>query len=247
MTEVVTLAAEPREQTGTGAARANRNASRVPGVVYGGKDAVAHVTFASDDIAREVKRHGFMQHLFDIRLDGGTQRVLPREVQFHPVTDQPVHVDFQRIAAGSRIRVLVGVIFTNEGASPGLKRGGVLNVVRREIEVTCPADAIPESIVVDVTGLDIGASVHISHITLPAGVRPTITSRDFTVATIAPPTVQAVEVEAAAATAEVPVEGEGEGEGEGEAKTDAEGKKLGAEGKKPAAEGKKSAAESKKR
>ncbi|MGH6720040.1 MAG: 50S ribosomal protein L25/general stress protein Ctc [Alphaproteobacteria bacterium] len=244
MAEVITLAAEPREQTGTGAARANRVAGRVPGVVYGGKDAVAHVTFARDDILREVKRHGFMQHLFDVRLNGATQRVLPRDVQFHPVSDQPIHVDFQRISAGSRIRVLVGVTFTNEGASPGLKRGGVLNVVRREIEVTCPADAIPETIVVDLTGLDIGASVHISHITLPEGARPTITGRDFTVATIAPPTVQAVETEvaAAAATTEAPPEGEAPEE----AKPGAEGKKPAAEGKKPAAEAKKPAADAKK-
>jgi large subunit ribosomal protein L25 len=231
MADVTTIAAEAREGTGTGAARAARRAGKVPGVLYGGKDGVTHVAFAAEDIQREVKRRGFLQHLYDVKVDGKTVRALPRDVQFHPVTDQPIHVDFQRITAHSRIRVLVGVRFINEGASPGIKRGGVLNAVRREIEVTCPADAIPESIVVDLTGLDIGASVHISHIALPEGVRPTITDRDFTVATVAPPTVQAVEPAPGAAAAAA----EGEAEG-AEAKPAAAGdaKKPAAEAKKPA-------------
>ncbi|MEX2650393.1 MAG: 50S ribosomal protein L25/general stress protein Ctc [Alphaproteobacteria bacterium] len=236
MAEVITLTAESRAGVGTGSARADRRAGKVPGVLYGGGEAPAHLTFARDAIVREVGRRGFMQHLFDISVDGGTVRALPRDVQYHPVTDTPLHVDFQRISGAARIRVLVGVSFLNEAASPGLKRGGVLNVVRREIEVTCPADAIPDTITVDLSGLEIGASVHISHITLPTGVRPTITDRDFTVATVAPPTVQAVEAPVAAAvTTEAGAEPT-----EGEAAAPADAKKPAAEAKKPAGDSKKS-------
>lgn len=238
MAEVITLAAEARPGIGTGAARAVRAAGKVPGVLYGGVEGVAHLSFARDDIVREVKRRGFLQHLYDIQVDGRTERALPRDVQFHPVTDTPVHVDFQRVTAHSRIRVLVGVRFVNEAASPGIKRGGVLNAVRREIEVTCPADAIPEAIVVDLAGLDIGASVHISHIPLPEGVRPTIAGRDFTVATIAPPTVQAVETPVRPA--------EGEAATEEAAAATAEAKAPAGDAKKPVADAKKPAGDAKK-
>jgi large subunit ribosomal protein L25 len=201
MADVQTLTAEPRSGAGTGAARALRREGKVPGVIYGPGQRTVAAAFSFDEIAREAGKRGFFQRLYDVALDGRKHRVLPREVQLHPVTDRPTHVDFQFISAGAKVRVLVGVQFQNEGASPGLKRGGVLNIVRREIEVTCPATAIPEAITVDLTGLDIGASVHISHITLPEGVKPTITTRDFTVATIVAPTVT-VEATPAVAAAE---------------------------------------------
>jgi large subunit ribosomal protein L25 len=219
MAEIVTLNAEPRERAGTGAARATRRSGKVPGVVYGPGQATVPIALPLDQIAREVRKRGYFQHLYDLEVNGATHRVLPRDVQFHPVSDQPVHVDFQYVTGASRIRVQIGVRFINDGASPGLKRGGVLNVVRREIEVTCPADAIPEAIVVDLAGLDIGSSVHISHIALPDGVRPTITGRDFTVATVVAPTVQVVETptEALAAEGEAAEGAEGEAQAAGKA------------------------------
>ena len=130
-----------------------------------------------------------------IKVNGKNERVLPRDVQRHPVTSAPLHVDFLRISAGATIAVNVGVVFENEELSPGLKRGGVLNVVRYEIELVCPAAAIPEQIVIDLTGLDIGDGIHISNVKLPPDVEPVIADRDFTIATIASPTVQEEEVE----------------------------------------------------
>lgn len=133
---------------------------------------------------------GFLTRLFNIDLGkDGTHRTLPRDVQLDPVTDQPLHVDFMRVTGESVVHVAVPVSFINEGLSPGLKRGGVLNIVRHEIELYCKPDDIPHSLVVDLAGLDIGDSVHISHIKLPAGATPTITDRDFTVASVAAPTV----------------------------------------------------------
>ena len=134
-------------------------------------------------------------------LAGKKIRVLPRDVQFHPVTEKPLHVDFLRVGADTEIRMNVPVLFENEVASPGLKRGGVLNVVRHEIEVLCSAANIPQNFRIDLTGLDIGDSVHISQVSLPPGVRPTIADRDFTIATVAAPTVAAVEEMAPAAPA----------------------------------------------
>ena len=129
---------------------------------------------------------GFYNRLFELTLDGGAERVVARDVQLHPVSDRPLHVDFLRVAAGTTLTITIPVHFVNEGQAPGIRRGGMLNAVRHEIEVTCPADAIPDAIVADLTGLQIGDSLHISHITLPAGVKPTI-DRDFTVATIVSP------------------------------------------------------------
>ncbi|MSP83664.1 MAG: 50S ribosomal protein L25/general stress protein Ctc [Alphaproteobacteria bacterium] len=231
MAEIVTLTAEPRPAAGTGNARALRRSAKVPGVVYGPGQETMAIAMPFVEITREIHKRGFFQHLFDLKVNGTTHRVLPRDVQFHPVTDSPMHVDFQFVSGAARIRVQIGVQFVNELGSPGLKRGGVLNIVRREIEVTCPADAIPEAIIVDLTGLDIGSSVHISHIALPEGVKPTITGRDFTVATVVAPTVQVVEspTEAAAAT----VEGAEGAEG-AEAAPAAAGGRTPAAGKAPA-------------
>ena len=158
-----------------------------------------------------IGRGKFLSTVFDLDVDGKKARVIPREVQLDPVKDWPIHVDFQRVGAGARIRVNVPVRFANESLSPGLKRGGVLNVVRHEIEVTCPADAIPDYFEFNLEGLEIGRSVHISAIKLPEGVKPTILNRDFTVATIAGHKIEEEPTpgaEVAAVEGAVPAEGE---------------------------------------
>jgi large subunit ribosomal protein L25 len=196
MAEISIIAAERRERAGKGPARAARRAGRVPGVIYGSKKDPSMVTVDPRELDREIKTGTFLATIYDIQIDRNKERVLPRDVQFDPVTDRPIHVDFLRVSAASSVTVQVPVNFLNEEESPGLKRGGLLNVVRHEIEMACRADAIPSSIDVDLTGLDIGDSVHISMISLPDGVAPTITDRDFTVATIAAPTVALEEEEA---------------------------------------------------
>ena len=198
MAEISIIAAQRRERAGKGPARAARRAGRVPGVIYGSKKDPAMVTLDPRELDRELQTGGFLATIYDIQVEKDKERVLPRDVQFDPVTDRPIHVDFLRVSATSSVTVQVPVNFLNEEESPGLKRGGLLNVVRHEIEMICRADAIPASIEVDLTGLDIGDSVHISMISLPDGVAPTITDRDFTVATIAAPTVVQEEEEAEA-------------------------------------------------
>jgi len=188
MTEVSSIAVELRDRAGKGEARATRRSGRVPGVIYGAKQPPVLVSMDPRVLLAEMRKSGFHTRLFAIDVNGGTERVLVRDVQLHPVTDVPLHVDFQRVGEHARIHVAIPVHFANEGASPGLKRGGVLNIVRHEVEVTCDADNIPSEIRIDLTGLDIGDSVHISAIKLPEGVKPTI-ERDFTLASIAAPTV----------------------------------------------------------
>jgi large subunit ribosomal protein L25 len=215
MTDVHSLTAELRERAGKGAARTTRRSGRVPAVVYGAKSDPTLISLEPRELDRELHKAGYYTTLFDLKVNGKTERVLPRDVHFDPVTDRPIHVDFMRVTDQTRVRVHVPVAFKNEGLSPGIKRGGVLNIVRHDIDVYCQAGQIPHSIVVDVEGLEIGDSVHISMVKLPAGVRPAITERDFTIATIAPPTVQTTEAEekaaaeaaAAAATPEGAVEG----------------------------------------
>lgn len=219
MAEIITIAAQRRERAGKGPARAARRAGRVPGVIYGSKKDPSMVTLDPRELDRELKTGAFLATVYDIQIDQDKERVLPRDVQFDPVTDQPLHVDFLRVSAASSVTVQVPVNFLNEEESPGLKRGGLLNVVRHEIEMICRADAIPTSIDIDLTGLDIGDSVHISMITLPDGVAPTITDRDFTIATVAAPTVvqeeeEAEEGEELEEGAEAVAEGEEAAEGE---------------------------------
>ncbi len=186
MTQVIALAAEGRERAGKGTARQTRRDGRIPAVIYGGKQAPITISLDQRGFTRILHQPGFFTHLFDVTVDGATHRVLPRDVQFHPVTDVPLHVDFLRVAADTRITVMVPVEFVNQDKSAGLKKGGVLNIVRHEIEVTAVADSIPEHITVSCEGFDVGASIHISSVTLPEGVKPTI-DRDFTIATIAAP------------------------------------------------------------
>ncbi len=202
MSEINKLSAEPRERAGKGAARAARRAGRVPGVIYGAKKDPVMITLDPGDLRREISGGGFFGTLFDVQVGGGSERVLPRDLQLHPVSDRPIHVDFLRVSRDTRLNVMVPVVFLNEEESPGLKRGGVLNVVRYEIELSCQADAIPPQVEIDLTGRDIGDSAHISEVTLPDGVEPTITDRDFTIATIAAPSVVREEAAEAAEAAE---------------------------------------------
>jgi len=185
MAQVSEIKAFVRGRAGTGGARATRREAKVPAIIYGAGRAPESVAIGSNELANVMNRGRFLSSLVDLDIDGTKVRVIPREVQVDPVQDVPLHVDFQRVSPGARIRVNVPVRFINEAASPGLKRGGVLNIVRHEIEVTCPAEAIPDHFEFSLAGLEIGRSLHISAITLPEGVRPTILNRDFTVATIA--------------------------------------------------------------
>jgi large subunit ribosomal protein L25 len=199
MAEIVVFKAEARERTGTGGARAVRRAGLVPAIVYGGRGEPVKIALSARELKREMGRNPrFFSTVCDIELGGMREHVLPREVQLHPVTDDPLHLDFVRAEKGARVTVAVPVHFVRDGVSPGLKRGGVLNIVRREIDLVCPADAIPAELEVDLSSFDIGDSIHISHVKLPEGVRPTITDRDFTIASIVPPTVATETTEGAA-------------------------------------------------
>lgn len=228
MADVISLSARARDRAGKGAARAVRREGFIPAVIYGAKEPPITISLEPKGLRRELSRTGFFTTLTDIDVDGTAHRVLARDVQFHPITDRPMHVDFLRVSANTRITVAIPMVFENEEECPGLRRGGVLNIVRHEIEVECRADGIPHSLLADLAQLEIGDSIHISDIALPDGVVPTIADRDFTVATIAAPTVvrdEALEAEAEAEAAEAE-EGEeaeaaeaeaGEGAAEGEA------------------------------
>lgn len=203
MSDIATLKAEPRERVGKGSARAARREGRVPAVIYGNKQEPISITVAHNELMRLINRGGFLSSALDIEIKGKKERVLPRDVQLHPVTDWPIHVDFLRLSRDATVNIFVPVHVVNQEASPGIKRGGVLNLVRHEVELTCPADAIPEHIVIDVTGLEVGDSVHISAVKLPEGVTPVIQDRDFTIATIqAPSGLKSEEAEEAAAEGE---------------------------------------------
>ena len=214
MARIVQLKAAKRDRAGKGAARAVRRAGLVPGVVYGDKKEPQLVSLGYVDMLQQVQTGRFLSTLVDLEVDGTTVRTIPRDVQFDPVRDFIIHADFLRLGAGARITVEVIVQFRNHEDSPGIKRGGVLNVVRHEVELNCPADSIPEEIAVDLTGLDIGDSVHISSIPLPEGATPTITDRDFTIATIAAPAGLKEEMKEAEEAAEAVEAAEGEVEGE---------------------------------
>ena len=190
MPEILQLAAERRDRAGKGAARAARRAGRVPAVIYGNHEAPLMISVEPKALAREMSRPGFLTRLIDIALDGDAHRVLARDVQLDPVTDRPLHVDFMRVGADSRVYVNVPVQFINQDRCTGIRRGGVLNVVRHEVEMICAATAIPDHLTVDLANHDIGSSIHISMVTIPEGARPAIADRDFTIATIAPPTVE---------------------------------------------------------
>jgi large subunit ribosomal protein L25 len=189
MVQTVRIEAVAREHAGKGAARATRRSGLVPGVVYGAKQEATLVALDPRDVMKELTKGGWQSHLYEVAVkEGPTERTIMRDVQFDPVTDRPVHVDFQRVAPGARIRVRVPVTFHNEETAPGIKAGGVLNVVRREIEVMAEIDKVPDHFEIDLGAAKVGESLRWSAIKDHFGARPVITGRDFVVATVAPPT-----------------------------------------------------------
>ncbi|MBR0672164.1 50S ribosomal protein L25/general stress protein Ctc [Neoroseomonas soli] len=204
MVQTIRIEAEAREQAGKGAARATRRQGLVPAVIYGAKQDATLVALDPRDVMKELQKGSWQSHLFEIAVkDGAAQRCLMRDVQFHPVTDRPIHVDFQRLAPGARIRVKVPVQFLNEETCPGIKAGGVLNVVRRDIEVLAEPENVPAAFQIDLAEANIGAGLRWSAVKDQLGAKPVIVGRDFMVASIAAPTVVD---EAAPATAPGPVE-----------------------------------------
>lgn len=187
MSDQLTLTAETRERAGKGASRALRREGRVPAVIYGGKEEPLTIHVEEKLLNKQLATGHFMNSVVEITVGGKALRTLPKDVAFHPVTDRPLHVDFLRLSKDSTVHVEVPVQFINEEKSPGLKRGGVLNIVRHELELVCDANNIPDDIMIDVTGFDVGDSIHISHVTLPEGSKSAITDRDFTIATIVAP------------------------------------------------------------
>ncbi|HPU15254.1 MAG TPA: 50S ribosomal protein L25/general stress protein Ctc [Polymorphobacter sp.] len=199
MSETLKLSAEMRERAGKGASRAVRLTGRVPAVIYGNKLAPVTIHVEEKALVKHLHTGHFMNSVVELELGGAVERTLPRDVQFHPVTDRPIHVDFYRLAANAVIHVMVPVHFVDEDKSVGMKKGAVLNVVRHEVELICPADSIPDQLNVSVAGKDVGDSIHISSVTLPEGVKPVI-DRDFTIATLVAPSALRSETEAAAET-----------------------------------------------
>lgn len=184
MSSNIVLTVDVREGTGKGAARAARRDDLVPAVIYGGELGPVSITLRGNEIRKALLSGNFLSHMLELSHEGKKQKVIARDIQFHPVTDKAMHIDMFRVEANTKIRVNVAVHFENEEECPALKRGGVLNIVRHDVELLCPASAIPAFVSVDLTGLEIGDSVHMSAISLPKGVKPTITNRDFTVATL---------------------------------------------------------------
>ena len=207
MPEIISLKAETRERAGKGAARATRRAGRVPGIIYGDGKEPLQISLDPRELSRASSRAGFFATLVDVSLDGTVHRTLAREVQLHPVTDAAMHVDFMRVGAGARVTVSVPVHFVNQERSPGLRRGGILNIIRHSIDMVCSVEAIPDRLTVDLTGLDINGSIHIGAVTMPEGARPVVTARDFTIASVA--ASSAVREEAIAAASAAPAAEEG--------------------------------------
>ena len=187
MSDTTTISASERERVGKGSARAARRAGLVPAVIYGDKKDPVGITMVSREVTKIVHQPGIFGRLLDIDVAGKKSTVLTRDIQFHPVTDVIMHMDLLRVSQSATVAVAVPVEFINEDKCPGIKIGGVLNVVRYEVELNCPATAIPEKVTIDLDGVRIGDSIHISAVPLPDGVTPTITDRDFTVATLASP------------------------------------------------------------
>lgn len=183
MSSNIVLTVDVREGTGKGVARAARREDLVPGVLYGGPLGSVAINLRGNEIRKALLRGNFLSNIIELNHEGKKQKVIARDIQFHPVSDMAMHIDMYRVEANTKIRVNVNVRFENEEDCPALKRGGVLNIVRHELELLCPASAIPQFIEVDLTGLEIGDAIHMSKVALPKGVKPTIT-RDFTIATL---------------------------------------------------------------
>ena len=228
MSEQLTLPAEARQRAGKGASRALRREGRVPAVIYGEKQEPLSIHLEEKLLVKTMSNGHFMNTVVMVDVGGKPNRTLPKDVQFHPVTSRPIHVDFLRIGEHAQVNVNVPVNFVDEEESPGLKRGGVLNVVRHDLELICDAARIPDQITISLAGLDIGDAIHISQVSLPEGSKSAIDDRDFTVATVVAPSAMKAEADEAAAAAEaaaeeVPTREEGEeAEGEGAAEGESE-------------------------
>jgi large subunit ribosomal protein L25 len=220
MSDQLTLPAEARDRAGKVASRALRRDGRVPAVVYGEKKEALSIHVEEKLLSKMLSTGHFMNSVIMIDFEGEPQRTLPKAVDFHPVSSRPIHVDFLRIGEHTKVHVAVPMRFDNEDASPGLKRGGVLNVVVHELEIVCDAASIPNEIHIPLDGLEIGDSVHISQVKLPDGVIPANTDEDFTVATIVAPSVMKAEEEEAAPAGEVPTVEGGEAEAEAEGQSE---------------------------
>jgi large subunit ribosomal protein L25 len=232
-----TLDANIRNTKTKGELSAIRNSGSVPAIIYGGEAQNEKVSISKKLLKTLIEKENFLSSIVTLNVDGKPQNVLPREIKYHIITDEPIHVDFLRVVPGVKIRIEVPVQFINHEKSPGLKRGGVLNIVRRKVELRCPSEKIPENLVIDLDGVDIGESFKISSINLETDVAPTIRGRDFVIATLAAPTVMK--------EPEKPAEAEA---AEGEdvaAEAGAEGDKVAAEGDKKEGDDKKSAEEKK--
>ena len=187
MSETLSLPAETRERAGKGASRELRRKGRVPAVIYGGNEAPVGIHVEEKELVRQLGTGHFFTSIIEIEVGGTKLRTLPKDVAFHPVSDRPLHADFLRLGEHTVVHVNVPVVFINEAASPGIKRGGVLNIVHHDLDLVCDADAIPDDIRIDLTGLDVGASIHIDDVKLPAGVKDGSHERGLTIATIVAP------------------------------------------------------------
>ena len=241
---MINIKATIREKSSTGYTNKLRLDGFIPAILYGGKNENAKISIAKKDLRNFIKNESFLSTVFEIEINGKKEKVLPRDVAYHVTTNEPIHLDLMRIVSGTKIVIEIPVKFINNNDSPGLKRGGVLNIVRRKVELRCPADNIPEDITIDLAGTDIGTSIKISSVKLPENITPVITDRDFVIATVAAPTIikepekpaesevaEGAEGEGAAAGTDAPAEAAGK-DGE-QVKKDEKGKDAASE-KKPA-------------
>ncbi len=233
------LKATKRENLSSGSNNKLRAEGFIPAILYGGNNPNLNISINKKEIAKIINSETFLSKVLEIEVDGKKEKVIPRDVSFHVVSEEPIHIDFMRIVSGKKIILEIPVKFINHPDSPGLKRGGVLNIVRRKVELNCPAENIPDEIIVDLTGTDIGTSIKISSVKLPENIKPTITDRDFVVATVAAPTIIKEPEKPAEDTAVEGAEGEAPAEGsevsakEGEATKKDEKGKEGTSDKKP--------------
>lgn len=181
------IKAELRTKAGKGSSRAMRREGRLPAVIYGDKKDAVSISVDRVEIVKQMSTGSFLSTTYDVEVDGKKELCVPRDVQLHPISDWPMHIDFLRLAKNATINIMIPVHIINEGKCPGIRQGGIVNIVRHEVEFECPANAIPEAIEVDLSGAELGDSIHISAVKLPEGVTPTIDDRDFTVATISAP------------------------------------------------------------
>ena len=196
------LKAIKRETASSGSINKLRESGFIPAILYGGKDSNQKISIEKKSIRDIINSDNFLSKVLEMEIDGKKEKVLPREVSYHVVSEEPIHIDFMRIVQGKKVIIEVPVNFINHPDSPGLKRGGVLNIVRRKVELKCPGESIPNEIMIDLKGTDIGTSIKISFVQLPENVIPTITDRDFVIATVAAPTVMKEPEKPAEATAE---------------------------------------------